>query len=200
MNIRLKYNSEMLGAVYYDDRLQLNNYSVNLLLITNDADNRETNIAIERLKCMLHHELQGVVWFHERHTPQARIMQDLGTRVAILPEEPVDQVIGMTLYSKLNAVMEGRVTVTNLDIASALGEWIWYSHDEAESLGPLQVPGWWNDATPSYDSNADVADSHNVVSIRQRQWHEYDLNWHNESQAEADDNRVVFTQFPRREN
>lgn len=200
MNVKLRYNTDLLGAVYFDNRLQINNYSVKIGLVTHVTDNVETNIAIERLKCMLHHELQSVVWFHERHTPQARIMQDLGTRVAILPEEPVDQVIGMVLYSKLNAIMEERVTVTNLDIASALGEWIWYSHDETEHLGPLNMPGWWSDPTPAYDSNANTAEGHNVVTIRQRQWHEYELNWHSDDETGSDDNRVVFTQFPRREN
>lgn len=197
MNVRLRYNTDMLGAVYFDGRLQINNYSINLGMVTQVTDNAETNVAVERLKCMLQHELQGMVWFHQRHAAQAKIMADLGTRVAILPEEPVDQVIGMVLYCKLNAVMEGRVSVTNLDIASVLGDWIWYSHDESENLGPLQTSGWWTDASPSTDSSDDIT-ADNVVTICQRRWHEHDLNWPSEA-ADMDDNRVVLARFPRHE-
>jgi hypothetical protein len=35
----------------------------------------------------------------------------MGINVTTLPEEPVDQIIGMMLYYKLNAIMEGRMIV-----------------------------------------------------------------------------------------
>ena len=53
MNVRLQYELEFMGGIYYEDRLQLNQYSVSLQLLTQTTDALQTNIAMERLKAFV---------------------------------------------------------------------------------------------------------------------------------------------------
>ena len=129
MNVRLQYDIEFLAGIYYDDRLQLNKYDVSMNLLTKTKDSLSTNIAMERLKAFMFDELASTVFINQDNMERAEFLQMLGINVTTLPEEPVDQIVGMMLYYKLNAIMEDRMTVTNLDIASALGDHVWYQHD-----------------------------------------------------------------------
>ena len=59
MNVRLQYDTDFLGGVYYDERLQLNNYSVSISMVTKTIDPVETNIAMDRLKFFIGEVLAG---------------------------------------------------------------------------------------------------------------------------------------------
>ena len=50
MNVRLQYDLDFLAGIYYDDRLQLNSYSVSMSLLTKTMDAVNTNTAMNRLK------------------------------------------------------------------------------------------------------------------------------------------------------
>ena len=56
MNVRLQYDLDFLAGIYYDDRLQMNSYSVSMSLITKTMDALNTNIAMDRLKIFMHGE------------------------------------------------------------------------------------------------------------------------------------------------
>jgi hypothetical protein len=57
MNVRLQYDLDFLAGIYYDDRLQMNSYSVSMSLLTKTTDAVNTNIAMDRLKIFMHGEL-----------------------------------------------------------------------------------------------------------------------------------------------
>jgi hypothetical protein len=120
--------------------------------------------------------------------------------VTTLPEEPVDQIVGMMLYYKLNAIMEGRMTVTRLDLMSALGDSVWYQHDEEEdSPGPFRAEGWWHEPTVQHDTVAVGDVGNNVVKVVPNAWIEYGLTWP-ENTPEPTANTVVFANFSKNED
>jgi hypothetical protein len=199
MNVRLQYDIVFLAGIYYDDRLQLNSYSISMSLLTKTTDAASTNIAMDRLKYFVHGELANTVFVNQASQERAEMMQIMGVNVTTLPEEPVDQIVGMMLYCKLNAIMEGRMTVTRLDLSSVLGDSVWYQHDEEDALGPLREDGWWHEPTVQHDSVAESVTDDNVVRVTPNAWHELGLIWP-EQETEPTANTVVFANFSRNED
>ena len=200
MNVRLQYDMDFLAGIYYDDRLQLNSYSISMSLLTKTTDALNTNIAMDRLKMFMHGELANTVFVNQALGERAEMLQIMGVNVTTLPEEPVDQIVGMMLYYKLNAIMEGRMSVTRLDLMSALGDSVWYQHDaEEDSPGPFRAEGWWHDPTVQHDTvvQEDVAD--NVVKVVPNAWIEYGLTWPDDTTGPTA-NTVVFANFSKNED
>jgi hypothetical protein len=203
MNVRLQYDLEFLGGIYFEEQLQMNQYSVSLNLVTGTADPADTNTAMDRVKAFVFGELEHSVFMNGAQRERAELMHLMGINVTTLPEEPVDQIIGMMLYYKLNAIMEGRMTVRSLDISSTLGDSVWYQHDDEDPPGPFAQDGWWHDCTVKHNT-VDLAEAdENVLKVEPNAWVDYGLLWPNEQPLNATTtagNTVVFGNFPKNEN
>ena len=200
MNVRLQYDLDFLAGIYYDDRLQLNSYSVSMSLVTKTMDAVNTNIAMDRLKIFIHGELANTVFINQDSRERAEMLHIMGANVTTLPEEPVDQIIGMMLYYKLNAIMEGRMAVTRLDLSSVLGDSVWYQHDaEEDSPGPFRAEGWWHEPTVQHNTIEADGLAANVLKVVPNAWVEYGLTWP-EDTPEPTANTVVFANFSRNED
>jgi hypothetical protein len=118
-----------------------------------------------------------------------------------LPEEPVDQVVGIMLHCKLNAIVENRMIITETEIASELGENIAYLHNDDEQLGPLSDAGWWQDSDASHCDHQLISTDKVVAVNFNSSWRELNLQWKNESSVvETDsDNKLVFADFTKDE-
>ena len=199
MNVRLQYDLEFLAGIYYEDQLQMNRYAVSLNLLTKTKDSVSTNIAMDRVKAFVHGALESTVFINSDNQERAEFMQMIGIDVTTLPEEPVDQIIGMMLYYKLNAIMEERMVVTSLDISSTLGDSVWYQHDEEDMSGPFVGEGWWHRANMQHETVEREPEPGNVVKVVSTGWHELNLEWP-ENSAPTSDNTVVFAKFGPDEN
>ena len=199
MNVRLQYDLEFLAGIYYEDQLQMNRYAVSLNLLTKTKDSVSTNIAMDRAKAFVHGALESTVFINSDNQERAEFMQMIGIDVTTLPEEPVDQIIGMMLYYKLNAIMEERMVVTSLDISSTLGDSVWYQHDEEDMSGPFAGEGWWHRANMQHETVEREPEPGNVVKVVSTGWHELNLEWP-ENSAPTSDNTVVFAKFGPDEN
>ena len=198
MNVRLQYDLEFLAGIYYDDQLQMNSYSVSVNLLTKTADPASTNIAMDRLKYFVHGVLESTVFINQTNVERAEMLSIMGVNITTLPEEPVDQIVGMMLYYKLNAIMEGRMVVASLDISSALGDSVWYQHDEEDSSGPFRADGWWHKASIQHDTIEPETASANIVKVMSTGWHEMGLDWPEDKPPTG--NTVVFANFSKDEN
>jgi hypothetical protein len=167
-------------------------------MITKTADSAETNIAMDRLKFFISEILSSTVFINQAHMEQAEMFAWCGANVTTLPEEPVDQIIGIMLFHKLNAIMEGRIEITQVDISSTLGEGVWYMHDDEDSSGPFSTKGWWHDSSTQHESIEVEPVADNVVKVVSTGWHELELNWPDE--LSPSDNTVVFANFSKNEN
>ena len=197
MNVKLQYELDFMAGIYYDDRLQLNQYSVSLQLLTQSTNALVTNVAMERLKAFVYSELCDTVFFGPNNQEQAEMFAMMGMNVTTLPDEPIDQIIGIMLYCKLNAIMEGRVLITNLDIQSYLGDSVWYMHGDDDAVGPFAKDGWWHEANCKHH-NTEQPQEDNVVKVNSAGWSEYNLNWPDIPQTSG--NTVVVADFQRNEN
>ena len=195
MNVRLRYEIDMLAGVYYAKHIHINSYSIRMDLITQTRDPVSTNIAMDRCKVFINEVLAHTIFVHQDETAAIAKMDEIGTNVTTLPEEPIDQIIGMMLYYKLNAIMEGRMLITNLEISSILGDSVWYPHDAEDQAGPFAPAGWWQQSTTVHRSS-ELGDR--VVKVGNGTWSDMHLGWP-ESQSEKSNNAVIYT-FPKNEN
>jgi hypothetical protein len=199
MNVKLQYELDFMAGIYYEGTLQLNHYSVSLQLLTQTADPLRTNIAMERLKAFVYAELCDAVFVGPEDQDKVEMLSVMGINVATLPDQPVDQIIGVMLYCKLNAVMEEQMLVTKLDIQSYLGDSVWYQHDEDDAIGPFSKEGWWHEPSCKHnDIDLDPV-SDKVVKVASTGWSEYRLDWP-EAVPENAGNTVVFANFQKNEN
>jgi hypothetical protein len=199
MNVKLQYELEFMAGVYFDNQLHMNSYSVSLQLLTQTNDTASTNTAMERLKCFVYHTLANTVFINQNHQEKAEMLHLLGANVTTLPEEPVDQIIGIMLYTKINTIMEDRMAVVRLDVSSVMGDRVWYQHEEDDPLGPFADDGWWH-TTGLQHNNIDLESTpDNVVKVIPSAWGEHGLLW-DDDRPENTGNTVVFGNFPKNEN
>ena len=190
MNVRLEFTTGFLAGVYWQNSLLLNSYLVHCDMITATSDNLEQNIALERLKYVLYQRMQNSVFIDSQEKAAIKRLTTAGVRVIPLPEKPVDQVVGMMLYCKLDAVMNGRIQMAQLKLSSELGDNVTYLQSNMESLGPFAATGWWNDSDPIF---ADPATrSEKIVSLNQSDtWTGLNLNWGAPPDSDQENARVV---------
>ena len=65
MNVRLKYDLHFTAGFYSDKQLRMSNYSLRLWLATNTQHASEQNIAFERMKYFVYHQIDNTIFIDE---------------------------------------------------------------------------------------------------------------------------------------
>lgn len=195
MNVKIGYTSHFIAGVWWDDRLIMSTYTATFKMTTATDSAVDTNTALDRLKYMVEEYLPDSVFIKDTNTDQIELLRSAGIKVISIPEEPVDQIIGMMLYSKINAVMDERIVLRNVMISSTAGDDVIYEHDLSESTAPFDQPGWWIQPTPTCETELrqDTETNLFVLSLL-NQWRDLGLEWINDSDTEGG-NVLVFTEF-----
>ena len=202
MNVRLRYNITFPAAAWFDGELMMTNYTLALNLLTQTMDPQDQNIALERIKYFLINELHSTIFINQTDDERAEIFTDIGLNVTTLPEEPVDQVVGIMLFYKLNAIMEGRMKITELVMSSEAGDSVEYFHNEHEHTDLFPSQGWWHEPTLKHSDVVleDDDDAENVIELHSEdQWKEQELGWAQE-EVTQDLGQVVFANFTQSPN
>jgi len=202
MNVRLRYTTKFTAGIFFSDRLHMNNYQVSLNMITASEDGDDHNVALDRIKYFIDHQLKHTIFINSANSNQCRALADAGLKITTLPEEPIDQVVGIMLYCKLNAILEDRMVVVEVEISSELGDNIVYFHDEEEPQGPFETVGWWKESDTVH-CDFKLFDSEKVVALNHigPGWNELGLHWEDSIKLDIDieDNKVVFADFAKDE-
>lgn len=189
------------AAVHWQGQVVMNNYLVRMYMITNCYDSASQNTAFERMKHFFFSEMSSTVFVNRELEKECKLLSAAGMDVTTLPADPVDQLIGIMLYCKLNAIMEDRILINEIEISSDLGANMVYLHAADESLGPFEDAGWWYDPDPIHCDISFVNSDKVLAMHRAGAWRELDLAWPDvdADNSEEDNNTVVFTQFSRDE-
>lgn len=192
MNVRLKHSMAWTAGVFYSGRMQMNQYIITLSMITNSTDPENHNIAFERLKYFVYHEMDSTIFINSEHHDQCQQYLQAGLDVTTLPGEPVDQLIGIMLYYKLNSIMEDRIIVEEIEVSSALGENMIYLHSDNENTDIPSYPDWWMSADLTH-CDLDLLGTDKVVSMPDNSfWRELNLSWPSDAKVTETGNIVVF--------
>jgi len=203
MNVRLNSTMTFTAGIHYNGRLQMNNYNAVLYIMTNTMDAEQSNVAFERIKYFLYGIMQDTVFINQELSDQCQLYTAAGIDITTLPTDPVDQIIGIMLFNKLQAIVEDRIVIGEIDISSSLGDNVVYCHDETENTPELDYPLWWTTADPVHN-NIVERDTDKVVRVGQRHaWRDIDLAWpeviNQSPTVDPDDNpgKVMFADFKR---
>ena len=195
MNVRIQYATRFMAGVYYDDQLQMNEYNVKVYMMTNTFNPESHNVALNRIKYFLCNELENTIFINSEDVEDCAKLASVGLDITTLPGDPVDQLVGIMLLAKLMAIVEDKMLVGEIEVASVLGDGIVYIHSENETPDEIVIPDWWNSADLVH-CDPDLINGEKVVTMHKRSvWRELDLQWPDIEDNTDDDetgNTVVF--------
>ena len=195
MNVRLKYDLHFNAGVYYNSNTILNNYSLRLWMITNTELAEDQNTAFERMKYFVYNHVDNTMFIDRAEQEQCAKFLQAGLNITTMPGDPVDQLIGIMLYHKLNAIMEQRMTIVETELSSSQGQAMTYLHSEEENTLGVEAPAWWQNADLAHSDFA-LPESEKVVSMQTTMaWRDLDLAWSELPPSMDHGNIVVFADF-----
>jgi hypothetical protein len=195
MNVRLKYTMPFSAGVYYGGEMRMNQYIATVYMTTNTHEPGNHNVAFERIKYFVYEQLDSSIFINLDYQDQCKQFVAAGLSVTTMPGEPVDQLIGLMLYHKLNAIMEDRIVVDETEISSVLGESMVYLHSGNEHTDVEHFPDWWTTEDPAH-SDYVLLSADKVVTMHSAQaWRELELAWPDVGTVTETGNIVVFADF-----
>lgn len=193
MNVRIAQLFSFNAGTWFDDYLQMTEYTVKLWMITNTFDEREQNISIRRIKHFLFEEIENTIFIDSEEKAKCIELARAGLNVTSMPGAPADQLVGIMLFHKLNAIMEDRIKIVEIEISTGTG--IVYLHSENETSTDLIQPDWWTKVDLTH-CDLDLYESENVLTISKNNvWRDLDLSWTDEPVEVDTGNTVVFANF-----
>jgi len=199
MNVKLRQNFELPGAVYSNDQLLMNTYYIDVEMITVDNSINDLDVAARRIDWFVETVLADAVFVDQSDTERNSILAMLGLNVVTLPGAPVDQLIGIMLTCKLNAIVEGKIEVIETSVSSRESKGLWFTHQNSQDIGPFDTSGWWHEPTLLCNNivfdDDEVED--NVVKVAVNPWLEYDLAWRSDS-TDTKESKIIVGNFSKK--
>lgn len=193
MNVRIAQLLNFNAGTWYDNSLEMNEFSVKLWMITNTYNPLEQNIAITRIKHFMFNQIDSTIFVAAEEKSRCADFIRAGLNITSMPGTPADQLIGIMLFHKLNAIMEDRIKIIEIEISADTG--VTYLHGENETSEDLVLPDWWTSADLTH-CDLDLVESDKVVAIPQNNaWRDLGLSWPDEPADETTGNVVVFADF-----
>jgi hypothetical protein len=179
MHTRIEKDTFFQAGIHFRGSFYVNTYEITLSMLVETEVVREQTIAMERMNHFLTDTLQHCLLIQNTETAKIKNYRKAGLKICELPEEPLDQVIGMILLQKLNAIMENRMTVTDLTLGSVLSEGTRYHivAEVAESM--MSGDFWWNKPCSGMCPNtvSHVKNGNVVKLFDDSEWAELGLTW-----------------------
>jgi len=199
MNVRIEHTLHFTAGVHWRGRLIMNGYRLTVYMVTNHREAEVTNVAFERLKHFITEEIDSSVFINIEEQEACRLYTAAGVKITTLPLDPVDQIVGVMLFHKLNAIMESHISVLETELSSQLGDNTVYLHSENETAEDIKMPAWWT--TPDLTHfDVDLQDGEQVYTLapgNYSQWHDLGLAWPGQEPGET--GNIVFADFGRDE-
>jgi len=192
MNVRIAQLLSFSAGAWIDGNLEMNQYTVKLWMITQSVSEEEQNIAFRRMKHFIYYELDSTIFIDEAEREKCNEFVKAGLGVTTLPGMAADQMIGIMLFHKLNAIMEGRIGLVEVEISA--GDSVVYLHGENETSDDILQPDWWSTADLVHSTVID--NNENIVSLRPAiTWRDLDLTWPEADTPVDTGNTIVFADF-----
>lgn len=179
MSTRIEKDFYFQTAVHFENKFYVNSYEVTLSMLVETDSIREQNVAMDRTTHFLMSVLQNSILVGPGDEQASKKYKSAGIKVCELPEEPYDQIISMILIQKLNAIMEGRLRITDLMLGSAMSEGVRFTMVSEIAEGVLAGNHWWNKPTICLnDEEATSNTKTNIVKLfDDSHWVDLGLSW-----------------------
>lgn len=190
MGASIERDFEFHGGVYFENAFMITVYSFTLFMEVNTDSIREQNIAMERIKYLVHEVLDNVVFLDNADKKLASKFSDCGIKLCILPDEPYDQIVALLLLLKFNAICEGKIKIQEIKFSSRLSDGVIFNEDIETARHTFSGNGWWNDSSPCLDYNAQSNKREKIVKINKQGWNELKLSW---KERKTEPTEIVFS-------
>lgn len=196
MPTRIKKEFSCCASVYFQNEFLLNLYDVVLFMDVITDSMYEQSIAIDRVKFLFENLLSDVMFINENQTEKIKSFENLGVKVCTLPEEPYDQIVGIALLTKINAITENRFLCTDIGITSKLSDGVEFLFSIEEPIGPFESKGkWWNEPYCKIsDYKNTTKDKIVKLSKQKKDWDSYNLGWIKPKNEKNNRAEINFTQ------
>ena len=196
MNVRLKHDLQFTAGMYHDDKLIMNNYTLRLWMTTNSENSIDQTISFERIKYFIYTQIDNTIFINSNQKAQCTLFSKAGLDITTLPGDPVDQLVGIMLYYKLNAIAEERMIIMETEISSTYGANMTYLHSDFENTTGYKQPDWWTSPDLIHSSFVLSNKSEKVLSIPpSTDWRELELAWSDSPTSNSAGNVVIFADF-----
>lgn len=192
MTARVSRDFAFDAGIHTDNSFIINHYEITLHIDVYSDDVREQNIALERIKYIIEVCLENSVLINESLPNAIAAYQAAGLRVCTLPDEPYDQIVAAVLISKINAVTEEKIAVTEINIVSKICDGVSFFISQEEVATFTQKQGvWWTENSPSICSLI-KKEKTKVVNLRKEGpgWAELGLTWKDQG---VSNNEITFS-------
>jgi hypothetical protein len=165
-------------------------------MTTNSENSVDQTISFERIKYFIYTQIDNTIFINSNQKAQCTLFSKAGLDITTLPGDPVDQLVGIMLYCKLNAITEDRMIIMETEISSTYGANMTYLHSDFENTTGYKQPDWWTSPDLIHSSFVLSNKSEKVLSIPpSTDWRELELAWSDSPASNSAGNVVMFADF-----
>lgn len=165
------------AGIHLENSYMINLYECDMSMVINTDNVREQRVAIERVTHFVSNYLTNCVMVSSTDKAAIEKYEAAGLRLCVLPEEPYDQLLGLVLLNKLNAIMEDKIVITDMTFGSKLSDYIKFhiTQEEAETVYPEKA--WYNDCSVAIKETPKKKKDKVVKLFEPDEWEKFDLTW-----------------------
>ena len=192
--IRLEKVFSWYNCISYDEGHVINEYIMTLNMYEGVIDPDQQNTAYNRMKWWITNVLTNSIVLNESD-PLLDTYRATRQRVLAVPSDPVDHLMTMLLYLKLNAIMQDRLIIDEIKLCSEQGDHMSYLHSSHIDQVLFDTQGWWTDSEPTWENITPTNDA--VVALPNKiKWRDLDLGWEDDPVESS----VVYVDFGKNAN
>lgn len=175
---KIQKNFTFQSAIHFEDRFMVNLYELDAKFEIYTEDTREQNIAVERVTHFLGSVIEDCLFISIEQKDAINKYHAAGIKVCTIPEDPYDQIIGMVLLNKCNAIMEGKIVMTEILLGSKLSNLIKFELNHEVATAEFDGKHWYNDSTLVMADKFNKKDKIvNLFDHKCDSWEDLGLTW-----------------------
>lgn len=175
---KIQKNFTFQAAIHFEDRFMVNLYEMDAKFEIYTEDTREQNIAIERVTHFLGSVIEDCLFISIEQKDAINKYHAAGIKVCTIPEDPYDQIIGLILLNKCNAIMEGKIVMTEILIGSKLSNLIKFELYHEVATAEFDGKHWYNDGSLVMADKFNKKDKIvNLFDHKCDSWEDLGLTW-----------------------
>jgi hypothetical protein len=182
----LSYECEFDTIIVLDNWINPNKYKIKVYFDVETDSGDHQNMAFDRIKIILEAILANSMIISINNPLLQWLAKKTKQRIVTLASEPLDIVVAATLFQKLSAVVEGKLTIHEVKICSTQADNIWVHFDSefAEHFSSLdcelykaadKLP-WWQRSDPSTGDWFEINKKDVKLHLQKASW-EKSLRW-----------------------
>lgn len=181
MSARIEKDFYFHCAAHFEGKFYINYYEMKVSMIVETESIHEQNVAMERTEHFLYNILEDSVFINQNESGAIEKYENAGIRICTIPEEPYDQIVSMILLLKLNAIMEGRLCVTDMILGSRMSNGVRFTVVREHAVNFFSGDHWWNGSCTIIKDNKPPKRKEKIIKLFNDEWAEMGLAWKGKS-------------------